>query len=160
MTPDDPHPPEGTARPEEPLRVPGSLADEAGRLIEVFSSWAGQGSSQGGAGAAAQDESGADPGGAAHPETCRYCPLCRLLATLRGERPDLAAQLADSGTALAQAGAAFAEALRAAFVPAGPAEAGPFTGPPRGSAEQTLHEPPSDEPPHEEPPPAERIDVR
>lgn len=128
--------------------VPGSLAEEAGRLMEALAGWSREGDA-------------GDPGSAAgqeHPTTCRYCPLCRLLAMLQGRTPDLGAQLADSGMALAQAGAAFAEAMRAAFVPptaegaASAGAAGTGEPDPGGAAEEQERT--------DEPPPVERIDVR
>jgi len=49
-------------------------------------------------------------------EECRYCPVCRLIAILRGDRPEVTDRLAEAGTA-------FLAALRAALGPGSPAAA-------------------------------------
>lgn len=111
---------------------PGSLADEARRLAEALSDWgrshagplADLGRAYAGplsdwaAGERAEvhfsdwdHEHQAGPGSA--PE-CRYCPICRLIALLRGDRPEATARLVAAGTA-------FAEALRSVLVPPGEA---------------------------------------
>ncbi|HYT09526.1 MAG TPA: hypothetical protein VEL73_02590, partial [Mycobacteriales bacterium] len=41
----------------------------------------------------------------------RYCPICRAVAVLRGERPEVTDRLADAVTAAATALAAVADAL-------------------------------------------------
>ncbi|MBA3250664.1 MAG: hypothetical protein H0T66_10265 [Geodermatophilaceae bacterium] len=113
-----------------PGPAPGSLAEEARRLVEALSEW---GRSHAGpladaarayAGPLADQvrrEAGSAPGhfsdwlpgagapGQAAPE-CRYCPICQLIALLRGDRPEAAAGLVAAGTA-------FAEALRSVLVP-------------------------------------------
>jgi hypothetical protein len=53
------------------------------------------------------------------PAECRWCPLCQLLAVLRGERPEVTAVLADVLRATADALHAFAAA------PEGPRPAEP-----------------------------------
>jgi hypothetical protein len=60
-------------------------------------------------------------------ETCAVCPVCALVAALRGERPELAARLAEHATGLVAV-------LRAALEEGGPAAApaaGPAPGPSR-----------------------------
>jgi hypothetical protein len=57
------------------------------------------------------------PPGAAAPE-CRWCPLCQLVAVLRGERPEVTAALADVLRATADALHAFAAAPDAPARPA------------------------------------------
>ena len=47
--------------------------------------------------------------GAAHADTCRWCPLCQVAAVVRGERPEVSAALADVLTATAGALRTFAE---------------------------------------------------
>jgi hypothetical protein len=75
----------------------------------------------------------------APPPACRWCPLCQLIAVLRGERPDLTAVLADVLRATADALHAFAAA------PEGPRPA-PTT--------------PGDEAPVGDPPPVvQRIEI-
>jgi hypothetical protein len=83
---------------------------------------------------------GALTGAAAHvpPDTgsapeCRWCPLCQLVAVLRGERPEVTAALADVLRATADAMHAFAaepDAPRPAPHPAGTEEASGPTDPP------------------------------
>jgi hypothetical protein len=68
--------------------------------------------------AAGHDDNPADGGPGAAPE-CRWCPLCQLLAVLRGERPEVTAVLADVLRATADALHAFAAA------PDGPRPAAP-----------------------------------
>jgi hypothetical protein len=59
------------------------------------------------------------PAGAPAAPECRWCPLCQLIAVLRGERPDVTAVLADILRATADALHAFAAA------PEGPRPAAP-----------------------------------
>lgn len=84
----------------------GSLVDEARRLAEALSrvtaQW-GESPTTRLSDWAHQHDMGDAP-------ECRYCPLCRLIALLRGDRPEVAARLLAAGTA-------FAEALRTAVVP-------------------------------------------
>ncbi|MBA2417303.1 MAG: hypothetical protein H0V64_15755 [Geodermatophilaceae bacterium] len=75
----------------------GTLAEEARRLAEAFSDW----SHDHPVGLAADEGT---------PETCRYCPLCQLIAVVRGQRPEVTARLAESG-------AAFLDALRSLVTP-------------------------------------------
>lgn len=35
-----------------------------------------------------------------HETTCQWCPLCQLMAVLRGERPDVGEKVAEAGSAL------------------------------------------------------------
>jgi hypothetical protein len=80
------------------------------------------------------------PPGAAAPE-CRWCPLCQLVAVLRGERPEVTAALADVLRATADALHAFAAAPDAPRPPDQPAAA-------------------DDVPPHGDPPPVvQRIEI-
>ncbi len=41
--------------------------------------------------------------GTAVPSSCTWCPVCAVLGTLRGERPELAARLAEHGVGLLSA---------------------------------------------------------
>jgi hypothetical protein len=64
---------------------------------------------------------------------CRWCPLCQLIAVLRGERPEVTAVLADVLRATADALHAFAaapDAPSAAAPRADEEEAGPASDPP------------------------------
>jgi len=68
----------------------GSLADEARRFAEAFSDWS-------------HDHGAGFTAAAGSSEQCRYCPVCQLIALMRGERPEAAARLVEAGTALAEA---------------------------------------------------------
>ena len=78
------------------------------------------------------------PDAGAAPE-CRWCPLCQLVAVLRGERPDVTAALADVLRATADALHAFAAA------PEAPQPA------PHAAAEEPAHTDP--------PPVVQRIEI-
>lgn len=82
--------------------------EQARRLVESFGGLTGH-ATTGGSGADAAE--------------CRWCPLCQFLAVLRGERPEVAAALADILTATANALHAFAAAPDEA-PPSGPEKAG------------------------------------
>lgn len=71
---------------DEP-RVP--LADEAARLVGVAQDWVRQ-----------SFPSPAEGHGG--PE-CQWCPLCRFVAVLRGDRPEVTERVAEAGAALASA---------------------------------------------------------
>ena len=60
----------------------------------------------------------AEPEGDDPPETCASCPICAVIAALRGERPELAVRLAEHATGLVAV-------LRAALETGGPAPAPP-----------------------------------
>ena len=77
------------------------------------------------------------------PPECRWCPLCQLVAVLRGERPEVTVALADVLRATADALHAFAAA------PDAPARGEDPTGTGAGDA-----------PPHADPPPVvQRIEI-
>ena len=72
------------------------------------------------------------PAGPEAPAECRWCPLCQLVAVLRGERPEVTAALADVLRATADTLHAFAaapEAPRPHPAP-GPADMSPDAGSP------------------------------
>jgi hypothetical protein len=106
---------------------PGPLPEEVVRLIGAAQDWwhrtVGDPATAriaNGAPATARIATGA-------PECC-WCPLCQLIATLRGERPELLERLSETQTALTAALRALADAAGVRFDrPAGeqPAEAGP-----------------------------------
>ena len=80
----------------------GSLHEEAGKLAEVLEAWLA--SAREGAGgwlAGATDGPGAADG-ATSPE-CRLCPICRLLAVLRGARPETYEHLLDAAASVVAA---------------------------------------------------------
>jgi hypothetical protein len=43
------------------------------------------------------------PPPADHETTCQWCPLCRLMAVARGERPEVSERLAEAGGAVVAA---------------------------------------------------------
>jgi len=79
------------------MTAPGTLGEEARRLAEAFSDWSHDHTVGLGAAAGTSEE-------------CRYCPLCQLIAVVRGQRPEVSARLIESG-------AAFLEALRSLVTP-------------------------------------------
>ena len=79
------------------------LTEEAVRLLAAVQQWTRENLPAG------------VPDGHTGPE-CRWCPLCRLVAVLRGERPELTARVAEAGVALV---AAVRGLLDAAAVPDG-----------------------------------------
>ncbi|HEV7212862.1 MAG TPA: hypothetical protein VGN47_14225 [Blastococcus sp.] len=85
--------------------------EQARRLVDTFL-------------AAPATEQATEPtGGAAHADTCRWCPLCQVAAVVRGERPEVSAALADVLTATAGALRTFAEDVAPAPAEAPPAAA-------------------------------------
>jgi hypothetical protein len=106
-----------------PPGEPGPLGEEALRLVEAAREWAVWTFPD----AEAHSASGA-------PE-CSWCPLCRAVAVLRGDRPEVTERLAEVLTAVA---GALAAVLDAAARPA------PTPPPASGRATPT---PPSDGPP-------------
>jgi hypothetical protein len=99
-------------------------AEQARRLVETLHGTLGM--------LAAHDDRAADatPGDAGQ---CRWCPLCQLIAVLRGERPEVTAVLADVLRATADALHAFAAA------PDGPR---PAASPAQQAAEHPGGDPP------------------
>ncbi len=79
----------------------GSLADEAARLLDAVRGMLGP---QGALGPA-HIATGA-------PE-CTWCPLCQLIAVLRGDRPEVSARLAEATQAVSAAVRILLEAVTA-----------------------------------------------
>lgn len=86
------------------MTEPGPLPEEAVRLIGAAQDW--------------WHRTVGDPATAriatGSPECC-WCPLCQLVATLRGERPELVERLAEAQAALTVAVRALAEAAGISF---------------------------------------------
>jgi hypothetical protein len=80
------------------VTAPGPLAEEARRLVEAARDWAVRTFPE----VDAQLATGA-------PE-CRWCPLCRAVAVLRGDHPDVTDRLAEVVTTAAGALAAVLDA--------------------------------------------------
>ena len=76
-------------------------AEQARRLVETVC---------GTLGAPAAHDDRAPDAGPGDAGDCRWCPLCQLIAVLRGERPEVTAVLADVLRATADALHAFAAA--------------------------------------------------
>ena len=70
----------------------GSVGDEAAKLLEAVQDWA---RSTFGEGASARMSTGS-------PE-CEWCPLCQLVAVLRGDRPETTEKIVAAGTAMMSA---------------------------------------------------------
>jgi hypothetical protein len=73
-----------------------SLADEAARLVGSVQEWA-------------QQNFPAGPDGHMGAE-CQWCPLCQLMAVLRGDHPELTERVTEAGTAVVSAVRALLEA--------------------------------------------------
>ena len=69
----------------------GSVSEEAGRLFTAFEAWVKD--AAGGAGAAFTAADGHVATGSAE---CQLCPVCRLIALLRGTRPEVFEHLVDA----------------------------------------------------------------
>lgn len=73
----------------------GSLHEEAGKLAELLEAWLAGARQSAGEWAA---EATVDEG--LHSPECRVCPICRLLAMLRGVRPETYEHLLDAAASL------------------------------------------------------------
>ena len=91
--------------------APGPLGEEALRLVEAAREWAVRTFPD----VAAQSASGATEA----PE-CGWCPLCRAVAVLRGDRPEVTERLAEVVTAAAGALAAVLDAVARPAPPSDP----------------------------------------
>ena len=85
------------------MTAPGALGEEALRLVEAAREWA------------VRTFPDVDAHLATGSPECRWCPLCRAVAVLRGDRPEVTERLAEVVTAAA---AALAAVLDAAGRPA------------------------------------------
>lgn len=74
--------------------APGSVAEEATRLVEALAAWA-------------RSHAGDVPGSlgerVGHAAECRLCPLCQALGLLRQTKPETFAHLLDASAALTAA---------------------------------------------------------
>jgi hypothetical protein len=103
------------------VTAPGPLGEEARRLVEAAREWAVR----------AFPEPAEEP--AAHGAAeCGWCPVCRTVAALRGDRPEVTDRLVELVTAAAGALAAVLDTLaRPAAGPPPPAAAADPEPPPR-----------------------------
>ncbi|SDJ13679.1 hypothetical protein SAMN05444157_1924 [Frankineae bacterium MT45] len=92
-----PHGSAGGAGGSEPL---GSVADEAGKLFAAMQDWAAHN-----LGDASHIATGA-------PE-CTWCPICQVIAVLRGDRPEVSEKIATAASAAVEALRAFLDAASA-----------------------------------------------
>jgi hypothetical protein len=81
----------------------GSLSEEAGKLAEILEAWLAGARQSAGAWAAADPTDSAAGGERLHSPECRVCPICRLLALLRGVRPETYEHLLDAAASLVAA---------------------------------------------------------
>ena len=86
---------------------PGPLGDEAARLVEAVQDWAAR---------ALPADDGC---------TCTWCPVCRGVAVLRGERPEVTERLTEFVSAAASALTALAGALSRPAPPPAPPDSPP-----------------------------------
>jgi hypothetical protein len=91
----------GGARP-----APGPLGEEALRLVEAARDWAAR--------------TFPDAHLATGSAECCWCPLCRTVAALRGDRPEVSERLAEVMTAAAGALAAVLDAVARPAPPSDP----------------------------------------
>jgi hypothetical protein len=105
---------------------PGTVAEEAAKLLEALGAWArgaagGSGSGSARAGWSPEDLQGtlgqfAEHAGAAISDgspACRLCPVCQLIAVLRHARPETFAHLLDASAALTAAARSLLESAEA-----------------------------------------------
>lgn len=81
---------------------PGPLADEAAKLIGAAQDWLHRVALDSSTARIANDS----------PDCC-WCPLCQLIATLRGDRPEITERLAETQSAVAGLLRALADAAGA-----------------------------------------------
>jgi hypothetical protein len=107
----------------EPADAPPTLGDEATRLLTALPGWAQEWLSDlvRRARTSESHETGSD---------CQWCPLCQLLAVLRGERPELTERVVEAGTAALSALRTFVEVAVPAGRDGGAAHDAPADGPP------------------------------
>jgi hypothetical protein len=78
----------------------GTLAEEAAKLAEIVETWLAGARQSAGAWAAGEQTGEGEP---FHSPECRLCPICRLLALLRGVRPETYEHLLDAAASLVAA---------------------------------------------------------
>ena len=78
----------------------GTLHEEAGRLAEILEAWLAGARQSASAWAAAQPAGPSGSGEGLQSAECCICPICRLLAMLRGVRPETYEHLLDAAASL------------------------------------------------------------
>ena len=87
----------------------GSVGEEAVKLLAALQDWAGKSGGEYAGAAAGAAASAASALGAVNEhiatgaEECRYCPVCRLIASARGTSPEVRQHLAAAASSLMQA---------------------------------------------------------
>ena len=87
----------------------GSVGEEAVKLLAALQDWAGKsggeyaGAATGAAASAASALGAVNEHIATGAEECRYCPVCRLIASARGTSPEVRQHLAAAASSLMQA---------------------------------------------------------
>ncbi len=116
----------------------GTLATEAGLLLDAVAErlTAKRGPNAGGDSApvAACPTCGHQPG-----ESCTACPICRFLAVLRGERPEVTERWVDSALTIVQALRSLIPATEAEAPGARPAGGAPADPPPPQPPQRLQH---------------------
>jgi hypothetical protein len=83
---------------------PGSITEEAAKLLEALGAWATGAAGAGGSGDADADVGeGRTSGFADGSAACRLCPVCQLIAAVRQTRPETYHHLLDASSALTAA---------------------------------------------------------
>lgn len=98
---------------DEPNPARPALGEEAAKLLAGVQEWARR--------------TFPEPEGG-HSSECQWCPLCQLMALVRGDRPEVADRLAEAGNAMAAAVRALLESADRPSPRPGP-QPTPDTGP-------------------------------
>jgi hypothetical protein len=95
--------------PADPsAREPGPLGEQAARLVASVQDWALRSF------ASSDAMPATNAGHSANGGNCQWCPLCQLVAVLRGDRPEVTARVAEAGAAVVAALRAIADAASGA----------------------------------------------
>lgn len=120
----------GPNEPDEPGEGPGSVAEEAARLLEALQGWARESTGPKVADSAGSMAAGVAAGLGARlsdveqhlatgGQDCTYCPVCRAISLVRQTSPEVRTHLAVAASSLLQAAAGI---LETRIPPAKPAD--------------------------------------